>query len=810
MSISEEVLNNYNKIISKQKESVFYKVDFHIHTPGSKKDYKFNEKYYENVTIKELEERAKSNGLAQIDGFDNMYCNKDELMALLIIHEAYKIKKLNLIVITDHNNMDYYEYVTDAAIKYLKSNLKSGNQFCILPGVEITCFSGTHIIGIFDNINYQKIWEYMKFELNGIQGEKENIFTEKSEMDVINIIKKCGGIVYVPHINNTVKKSLKEFLEPLSGDSKIQLLTSKDVDAIGVTKYEFVDLVKQTLENKKNMYYRKYPLAYLQDSDAHCIDEIGTKPMYIKMEKPGFDFLKFALEDPKLRVKVENIETKNIPYIMGVATLGGYLSKRSTEYEYYQFCKDLNCIIGGRGSGKSTLIKSIESCLKQRTPNYKFRLFMGDFSKILIYIYYNGIPYCILCTPSINKDPYSGKEINRQGDIIKGEIMDISNWIKIYKISKNKCTKITENEKNKLLNEFYIDYFDQAQIFEIGKDEHALKTFMESIIVKTHHKENYNKVNKEIKQIKNKFPREGVYNKKVQLAYDKLQELYKIKDNIIRKSIDNLNSSLRYKVVIEYNRIIDTSMYLLDIALEDYSLNNELTIINNKKLSLLIEKLFSKYTIFELSEKINSPEYYKDIISEIRTSGILNNTSIKEFESDRTSFDEYIKIFSMICSKALDNVVNANSRTQYSIKFNVNSNENNRKVLYKNISDLSLGQRAVAILTIITEGITELDVNVPLIIDQPEDQLDNRFIYEHLIKTIRKLKEKKQIIFVTHNANIPVCGDAENILCLTSDNECGWVDYYGSIEDKKIQERIIKILEGGKESFKMRLMKYKI
>ena len=95
-----------------------------------------------------------------------------------------------------------------------------------------------------------------------------------------------------------------------------------------------------------------------------------------------------------------------------------------------------------------------------------------------------------------------------------------------------------------------------------------------------------------------------------------------------------------------------------------------------------------------------------------------------------------------------------------------------------------------------------------LIIDQPEEDLDNRFIYEDVVKILREMKGKRQIILVTHNANIPVLGDSELVLVLDSVNdECKIVNQ-GSIDKKSIVEDIKSIMEGGEEAFRRRVEKY--
>lgn len=120
---------------------------------------------------------------------------------------------------------------------------------------------------------------------------------------------------------------------------------------------------------------------------------------------------------------------------------------------------------------------------------------------------------------------------------------------------------------------------------------------------------------------------------------------------------------------------------------------------------------------------------------------------------------------------------------------------------FKKLSQLSKGQRATALLLILLA-----DSDKPLIIDQPEDDLDNRFVYDGVVKQLRKLKGKRQIIASTHNANIPVLGDAELVLTLqaSSDHAELDLDTVGSLDIVSVRKNIENILEGGAEAFSSR------
>ena len=132
---------------------------------------------------------------------------------------------------------------------------------------------------------------------------------------------------------------------------------------------------------------------------------------------------------------------------------------------------------------------------------------------------------------------------------------------------------------------------------------------------------------------------------------------------------------------------------------------------------------------------------------------------------------------------------------------------NKYTILYRNkeLKHHSLGQRASAlILFVLSQKENDL-----IIIDQPEDDLDNQTIYEDVIKLIRELKHKVQFVFATHNPNIPVLGDAEQV------HACSFMDdkvtvESGSVDNPGIQRKIVEIMEGGQEAFNRRKEIYQI
>src|SRR5215472_5124060 len=120
---------------------------------------------------------------------------------------------------------------------------------------------------------------------------------------------------------------------------------------------------------------------------------------------------------------------------------------------------------------------------------------------------------------------------------------------------------------------------------------------------------------------------------------------------------------------------------------------------------------------------------------------------------------------------------------------------------FKDASDLSRGQKCTALLPILLARRDN-----PLIIDQPEDNLDNHFIFETVVNAVQRMKKRRQMIFITHNANIPVLAEAELVLVMTSDGRVGAIEKRGTVDE--CREQIIDLLEGGREAFELRSKRY--
>ncbi len=123
---------------------------------------------------------------------------------------------------------------------------------------------------------------------------------------------------------------------------------------------------------------------------------------------------------------------------------------------------------------------------------------------------------------------------------------------------------------------------------------------------------------------------------------------------------------------------------------------------------------------------------------------------------------------------------------------------------YRQLDQLSGGQRVSILLSLLLETADDR----PLVIDQPEDEIDNRFLWDTILPALKKLKGQRQIIVATHNPNIVVNGDADMVIRLEATANRGWIAESGAIEDSSVRDAIVRTVDGGDEAFRLRRKKY--
>ena len=140
----------------------------------------------------------------------------------------------------------------------------------------------------------------------------------------------------------------------------------------------------------------------------------------------------------------------------------------------------------------------------------------------------------------------------------------------------------------------------------------------------------------------------------------------------------------------------------------------------------------------------------------------------------------------------------AHPKDRPEIRFHVGKNR------YELLDSVSVGQKCTALLIM-----TLTDGTMPVVIDQPEDSLDIRSIWDDICAKVREKKNQRQFIFTTHNSSVAVASDSDNFIILEADSDRGRVVFSGSMDSKSIGDEVLRYLEGGADPYRRKFLKYR-
>ena len=358
--------------------------------------------------------------------------------------------------------------------------------------------------------------------------------------------------------------------------------------------------------------------------------------------------------------------------------------------------------------------------------------------------------------------PWRGEEENPISDILKArELLKTSLINKINEYSDT--FKITEEHILKI----------RTNIQEITKEGQQLRTEVDNLQNGAGEiSRKCQKLRSDIKHLEiTKLNLEDKIKKIKQLQNERnliLNTLEDIREKRSRARVNvceeiSLELSPKIRVGIEVSSLIDDYNQVLTNALKG-------TGIKYNDIVSVISETIPPRELINIIENDNIDDFISFIsISKDRASKIISNLKLSIYEIATVLLEDRITF-------------NLNDGTEW-----------------KDFSELSTGQRCTVILPIILQHKDTI-----LVIDQPEDHIDNAFIVETLISSILKRKNKGQIIVTTHNANVPVLGNANIVAHLSSDGKRGFIQSFGSLSNKKIVDAISKVMEGGEKAFKYR------
>ncbi|MDQ6129217.1 ATP-binding protein, partial [Staphylococcus epidermidis] len=355
--------------------------------------------------------------------------------------------------------------------------------------------------------------------------------------------------------------------------------------------------------------------------------------------------------------------------------------------------------------------------------------------------------------------------------------------------------------------------------------------------------------NKKLKEIKSMFTDlKDTTQNEIEKIYNVWKEKKKnIEKEINRaiKSLDDIEGKTKEDIAHEYTETqkqitsiepLETQLSRVKTSIE--TLENERIQLKEdlkeifdeqlKNLNRCVKKINNRYLKKQVNIKIQPYANVNNLIEFLKEENGLGDSTLKWIKNHQSfNFPKFIKLIKDRDSEAIyeeykdsglkKHTADILSNMLYErilklesieleniidIRLNVGSDKDTK---FRSLNHLSKGQQCTAILNLLT-----LSNNDPLLVDQPEDNLDNSFITNNLVENIRKLKINRQFIFATHNANIPVFGDAELIVTMENENGQGSVnnENLGSIDNTLVRNSVIQILEGGDVAFKMRKNKY--
>lgn len=732
--------------------------------------------------------------------------NEDNIDILL---KKLNEKNINLFSITDHNRFSYNLYTK------LKNKINSPdypNVQSILPGIEFDVQleenkESCHIIAIFDDSDLEKISKIEKVLNDNRVLIKKDDFYNKNEFEKILKEIKCS-VILIAHQHKALdnpeggKRSLSNSVEDV-----YEYISTGYINALEYQKPSVQGMIINSLKKaEKN-------IATVIGSDCHkweyypCKDENSGNKNYVSKIKalPTFDGLVFSFTSFKTRFN--RVENKNMNYIKSI---------KCNDKEY-QLCNGINAIIGDNGSGKTLLLEMIGS---SNVKSYYNRIIKSNFMEVekkgvpsVEYIKQNEI------IDNVKKGELFKKENNNYFDNILNKDIFKKN-IKDYSI--------------KLIN-----YIQETITFKHKIDSLEQLNFSPSIITEKNYipsinkeiddandvyKERYNELNRIYIEL------EKEYNENLSFYNENYKELESIikSMNIIQKDLEN-----KHKKIAKCNDIINLIKSSLDTfdsnvetkrtdkEKENNDYFNSLNDFCNEIVSTLKQQICERKIpnfpkpLPGKTEKTNDGFYFvkktkydnvdlsNEFFEELFNNG-YNKTNIFNIDNEDDLIQSLTGIKSIEQLSTWYNSVDKFTE-KYSSEETTIEKKSDKKIIGKTPGEISI------VYYDFKFGNFDKTKNV-LLIDQPEDDISNNKISNDLISYIEKVRDKKQVIIVTHNPLLVVNLDVDNVICLNKDNmdritiQSGCLEYRE--KDYSVIENIASLMDGGKEAIERRFTLY--
>lgn len=828
---------------------------------------------------------------------------------------------IEVIAVTDHYRVKHSAGLVRAA---RNANLHA------FSGFEAVTKDGVHFLCLFDP-DKDDVLERFIGDCGIHDSDRPSPTGSKDATELLEAAKAWGAVCIAAHV-----ASEGGLLRKLSGQSRINVWTHPDLLACALPGPvdDAPDRIRPILENKDAQHRRDRPLAVLNASDVNGPDDLKKEgaSCFIKMSTVSVEAFRQAFLDPDSRIRLHS-DLKPEPHaeFLAVTWEGGFLRDTAVHFN-----ENLNVLVGGRGTGKSTMIESIRYALgldplgeEARTAHEGVvRHVLQSGTKVSLLVRsHKPSERCYTIERSVPNPPVVKDEA---GEVLTLSPQDVMPGVEVF--GQHEISELTKSpEKLTLLLERFVDR-DPALSGRKSQVRLQLERSRSRIV----------DARRELQRLDERLAAlPGLEETQKRFQEAGLEERLKEKSLLVREErlFSNLDERLdQYRTL--HNELADglpvDTAFVSSKALEGLPNADILSEIEgilgtlSRKLDTLGEQFGKalaeadraiKETKSRWSERKTAIEdTYEKLLRELQKSKIdgaefirlrqqiedlrplhdrmeRHRRDLEAHEAQRRNLlvewedikaAEYRQVETAakrVSRKLRDRVqvrvtmagnrdplerllreIGGNLaaalerlrghdqlslrelaqrcregkdalRTHYKLptgaaeriaqadlelfmrieelelpattEIELNTAPDGAPANWQTLRALSTGQKATAVLLLLL-----LESDAPLVVDQPEDDLDNRFITEGVVPIMRQEKRRRQFVFSTHNANIPVLGDAELILGLAATGEAqeGQAriapQHMASIDSRPVRELVEEILEGGKAAFEMRRSKY--
>lgn len=871
-----------------------------------------------------------------IHSFGPSHDVRDTTMTAAAIVSTAVTENLDIIAITDHNEIDNIETAIQAA---------QGTGILVVPGIELSTLQGHLLCYLPTLAALRKFHGQISIVDSGLQTSR----CQESILDCLNLLLNLDGFGVLAHVD-----APSGFETEVSGASphKVDVLCHPALLGIELKNaetsisYSDTDPDQERVRIGRERISRlklgsKQHLARVLNSDSHTLASLGRnaanarRVTRYKMEAPSFEALRIALRDADARVRIEDLIPPSVPKILGIQLGGGFLSG-----QVFHFSSNLNCIIGGRGTGKSTAFEAVrciigdesdskvidsevwpddlslfwQDCAGQQHAlfrpkggdiqnvdnpdegpiNFEVDCFgQGEAARISIEAQRNPLAlleyldkFIDLKTAHENEESARESLLSLQTEIEKAEqqVQLIPQYERLLTTTKQQLTALQKPEVKELINlqrQVATEQELRVQItskFQDAKDNFGNSSPLVAIeelrdlaepAKLTLGADEFQAIHNGASKFESTVRTAETQIKTELTTFEKIItsqfSAWKTKESEAQRKIDDKRRELEaLKISFDMSYISKLAKDEASHAQNVKNLNAWKPYLVNKRkerAAILKERwayrdkiatlreTFGRQATATLREALSdlqvSLKYSRNAHSPDAASIIIETMGWRTNQQTRANWlVETLTVPLLIEAINKKNVapilglktpegVDVFKRDEAEIIINklaeppilfaleratlhdlprlqvtriIINDDGNRKPIIRDFSKLSLGQQQSVLLALMLSSNSDR----PLIIDQPEDNLDGEFIYTTLVPVLRRAKERRQVIIVTHNANVAVLGDAELIVVMKAKNDSGVIVARGSIDHDETRDAACSILEGAREAFLSRAKMYGI